>query len=475
MVNAIAEAFSLPTTEGGAKSDQQAQSSEFVAMLAGAVASRPEQAHEAAEREARTACGEETESAVVATFAGTQAGTRETPPAEDNTSAKSEQAPMDPARAGQVEIAVEPVRAEPAQAELEIAVFAAEAASNSEQSELGNQAASAGEVIAPPETQPTSSDGGSSQDVAEALRDLTVERPRPLPEASKPQSEIAASVIAARLNPMGQNSRTGAVLLRTDDPSKSKSDNSEVGGIGAAASAVAGSRRPEVAPADTATRIQVEWQPTETVTISAPSDGGFGEAFQFASERRQSEPNDLPSADSNQQAFGLEMKSQTGTESVVRQVQSVSTQGTRTESMLGEKMVGQIVQEVSLHKLGDNTTLSVRLDPPELGTLRIKVISEAGVLTTQLESPNAVVRGILETHLPALKDALANAGLEISKFSVSSGLDFGQNAQKQQQAWQPARMAPAVEFDPQMQDMQPVIEAAVSGNQAQAASHSWLA
>lgn len=316
-----------------------------------------------------------------------------------------------------------------------------------------------------------------NKEVAEALQALTVQQTqtKALPEAAKPENEIAASLIAARLNPMGQNSQAGAVLLRMDDPSKNKEDVSDGHAKDIAASAIAGSKQPEQAPADAGTRIQVQWKPTETVTISA-SNGGFGENLQFANgNTRQSEPQDLSVGNTTQQAFGVEMKSQLGAESIIRQAETAPAQAQRMDPTLGEKMVSQVVREVTLHKLGENTTLSIRLDPPELGTLRISVTNQSGVLTTQLESSNAVVRGILETHLPALKDALANAGVEVSKFSVSAGLDFGQNAQRQQQAWQPARTAPAVEFNPQMQDMQPAIEAAIAGSQAQTASYSWLA
>lgn len=440
MINSVVEAPSRPIAEPASKPDQQTDGSGFMSMLAGMVSGQPglagqtQQSSDAADAASSSTGADQAGSVTMAALAGTESG---------GQSQATEQAGpglVDTAKTKQAEVPTPPVVTEQTDSKPAVAE-------------------------------------SNKQGAIRALESLTTVRAdgKALPEAAKPASEMAASMVAYRLNPMGQNSQSGAVLPQMDSQSQTKEAGSDGPAKNIAAAAIAGSKKPEQAPADAGTRIAVEWKPTEPVTISA-SNGGFRDTLQFANGNTgQSEPKDLSAGNNTQQAFGVEMKAQLGTDTILRQAQTAPAQTPQMDPTLGEKMVGQIVREVTLHKLGENTTLSIRLDPPELGTLRISVTSQSGTLTTQLESPSAVVRGILETHLPALKDALANAGVEVSKFSVSSGLDFGAHAQKQQQAWQPTRMAPAVEFNPRMEDQQSVIEAAASGNQTSTASYSWLA
>ena len=103
---------------------------------------------------------------------------------------------------------------------------------------------------------------------------------------------------------------------------------------------------------------------------------------------------------------------------------------------LTRAVAGHMIREVSLLRSGENATLTIRLTPPELGVLRISVRNEAGVLTTDLHSPNEAVRHLLESSLPALREHLNGAGIEISRFTVSAGLDFGQLADRRPQTWQ---------------------------------------
>lgn len=433
MVSSVAEALAAPIAEGAQKPDQQTDGEGFMAMLAGLVSAQPGLVDQMQPAEAVCAAADAAPQTELVVHGDVSA--------DDTQIGKSKTMQDEP------EMVDAAVTAAP-RAPLQEAPIGAES--------------------------PEPEDQTGIEAAVKALKDLTVHTTQAdaLPEAAKPESEIAASVVAARLNPMGQNSRMGAVLLNANAESEAREEPSK----SAAAAAIAGGRAPEKAPADGGTRIQVEWKPTEPVTISRSSNGSFEGDLRFANgNAAQPEPVDLSVGTNSQQTFGLEMKAQMGTATIIRQAQSAPAQTPQMDHTLGEKMVGQVVREVTLHKLGENTTLSIRLDPPELGTLRVSVTSQSGVLTTQLESPNAVVRGILETHLPALKDALASAGVEVSKFSVSSGLDFGTNAQRQQQAWQPARMTPAIDYSPQMQDMQPAIEAAFGGSQTQTASHSWLA
>lgn len=424
MVIGATEAPQAPSVESGAKSDQQTDGGGFLAMLTGIASSQP----------------------------GITAQASESAAAESSPDGSGEVGPVTPVGQDQLQAAMPELLAEEMIPD----------AGASQVVEVGRAAEASAAVV---ET--------DTQAIIDALHDLAAPaESKPLPEAARQGSEITAQIVAARLNPMGQNARTGAVLLNADGSSVSKEAASSKD---AATPVMSIGRKPEQAEADARTRIEVEWQPTETLIISTSSSADSDDALGFAGgSNTQPEVADVSSGSGSQQAFGVELKTQMGTEPVVRQAQTAPAQAPRADPTLGEKMVGQIVKEVSLHKLGENTTLSIRLDPPELGTLRVSVTSQSGVLTTQLESPNAVVRGILETHLPSLKEALASAGVEISKFSVSSGTDFGAQAQRQQ-AWQQMRFAPSVAFAGHTQELHPELLTAAAAVQTQAAGYSWLA
>lgn len=428
MVIGATEAPQAPSVESGAKSDQPTDGGGFLAMLTGIASSQP----------------------------GITAQASESAAAESSPDGSGEAGSVTPVGQDQLQAAMPELLAEEMIPD----------AGASQVVEVGRAAEASAAVV---ET--------DTQAIIDALHDLAAPaESKPLPEAARQGSEITAQIVAARLNPMGQNARTGAVLLNADGSSVSK-EKAASGACSkeAATPVMSVSRKPEQAEADARTRIEVEWQPTETLIISTSSSADSDDALGFAGgSNTQPEVADVSSGSGSQQAFGMELKTQMGTEPVVRQAQTAPAQAPQADPTLGEKMVGQIVKEVSLHKLGENTTLSIRLDPPELGTLRVSVTSQSGVLTTQLESPNAVVRGILETHLPSLKEALASAGVEISKFSVSSGTDFGAQAQRQQ-AWQQMRFAPSVAFAGHTQELHPELLTAAAAVQTQAAGYSWLA
>ena len=468
MVDCIAEAPQAPIVEGGAKTDQQA--GDFFAVLAGATSGDSGATGQVGHQTAVPAQSVENADAEAPQDADAQAVPvmmvglplmevqAQVQPQLDQTSAEAE---------------AEAEGANPTQAQTTVSDRTVQQAIP--ETDASEQVAAVGETTPEAQAEPPPAPATDKQATIEALQEMTVQvEPQPLPEAAKPESEIAARIVAARLNPMGRTARSGEVLPITDDAS---SGGSAKPTNNAAASAVAGnSRADRQEPADTGTRIQVEWQPAETVTISASSDGGPEDNLQFANHGvSQPEANDVPAANRGQQAFGVEMKAQFASEQVRQVQQTASAHAPQADPTLAEKMVSQIVKGVTLSRLGDNTTLSIRLDPPELGTLRVSVTSQSGVLTTQLESSNAVVRGILETHLPALKEALSSAGVEISEFSVSSGTDFGAQAQRQQQTWQSPRFAPAVAFAGQTQEMPPELLAAASGSRALTAGYSWLA
>jgi len=76
--------------------------------------------------------------------------------------------------------------------------------------------------------------------------------------------------------------------------------------------------------------------------------------------------------------------------------------------------------------------IKLRLSPPELGTLQIKLSLSEGALTATLETETASARNLLLDNLPALRDRLAEQQIRVEKFDV----DVRQQG-SQQQDWTP--------------------------------------
>lgn len=62
--------------------------------------------------------------------------------------------------------------------------------------------------------------------------------------------------------------------------------------------------------------------------------------------------------------------------------------------------------------------LHVRLSPPELGSLRVEITLQNGVLTAKLEAETTAARNLIMENLPALRERLAQQDVRIEKFDV---------------------------------------------------------
>ncbi|AEC19324.1 hypothetical protein PT7_0784 [Pusillimonas sp. T7-7] len=76
-------------------------------------------------------------------------------------------------------------------------------------------------------------------------------------------------------------------------------------------------------------------------------------------------------------------------------------------------------------------TAELRLDPPELGPLRISINISDNTATAIFVSPHAAVRQTVENALPQLQQQLAQAGISLGQTSVS---DHGQSDQAAHQS-----------------------------------------
>ncbi|MCL6482514.1 MAG: flagellar hook-length control protein FliK [Firmicutes bacterium] len=60
----------------------------------------------------------------------------------------------------------------------------------------------------------------------------------------------------------------------------------------------------------------------------------------------------------------------------------------------------------------------LRLSPPELGTLRIELRVQEGVLLVQLHAETEAARSAILDQLPVLRERLADQGIQLERFDV---------------------------------------------------------
>lgn len=102
----------------------------------------------------------------------------------------------------------------------------------------------------------------------------------------------------------------------------------------------------------------------------------------------------------------------------------------------------QVVARFSGGFNGASGKMVLRMQPAELGSLRIELAVEGDRITANIQAQSQQVQEVLERNLPQLRNALAEQGLKIDQFKVDVNQEQGQQnqfdqfAQQQQQRQQ---------------------------------------
>lgn len=91
------------------------------------------------------------------------------------------------------------------------------------------------------------------------------------------------------------------------------------------------------------------------------------------------------------------------------------------EPTLRSSVIHQIVKTAKVNLFDTHADMTLRLDPPYLGTIHMKVIAEQGVVTANLKTSTETARQILEADMSLLRQSLADAGIHVDAISVSVG------------------------------------------------------
>jgi flagellar hook-length control protein FliK len=99
---------------------------------------------------------------------------------------------------------------------------------------------------------------------------------------------------------------------------------------------------------------------------------------------------------------------------------------------VAQRVLGQIRNE--------NWSVSLQLDPANLGAMEIDLTLRGNAVTANLGVANAEVRALLEAGLPRLKESLEASGLQLANWSFgqSGSRGFGESMPTPF-AWQPLR------------------------------------
>jgi flagellar hook-length control protein FliK len=88
------------------------------------------------------------------------------------------------------------------------------------------------------------------------------------------------------------------------------------------------------------------------------------------------------------------------------------------EKTAPSEVIRQIVQRMSMHTIGDQSKMVIRLKPEFLGNVHMQVLTENQQVTVRMMAESSRVKEIIEQNLPHLRAELHHHGLEIQKFDV---------------------------------------------------------
>jgi flagellar hook-length control protein FliK len=120
-----------------------------------------------------------------------------------------------------------------------------------------------------------------------------------------------------------------------------------------------------------------------------------------------------------------------GTAGHAHGVDSARSRGTETEPRtVAEQILNALHAEIDVARRDGQTTVDVRLDPPELGSIRIHLSADDRTVTARLVVQDEAARVALAGQAEHLRQTLAEAGVHLRNFDVRHD-----NAGDQRQGW----------------------------------------
>lgn len=130
---------------------------------------------------------------------------------------------------------------------------------------------------------------------------------------------------------------------------------------------------------------------------------------------------------------GAEQKAQTGPGATVQpqgaglpaaaasELPQPEAKAVNLKSALHESILAQVKDGVVTHDDKGNSQISIRLNPGELGELKIQVRMDDNRLHVEVQADNKMVKDLLMSNLDSLKDSLTAKNFSMEGFDVSTG------------------------------------------------------
>lgn len=160
---------------------------------------------------------------------------------------------------------------------------------------------------------------------------------------------------------------------------------------------------------------------------NAPSSGFATNniALQLAGAQFSKESNDTLMANLPEQFQPIQGTNTTLSQSLSAVGLGTATQAAATQTQMAPLNLSQNAWETNLSSrlqmmVGQNIqTAEIRLDPPELGSLDIKIKINNDIASVNITSAHSHVRDALETAIPKLREMFAESGVALGDVNVS--------------------------------------------------------
>ena len=146
--------------------------------------------------------------------------------------------------------------------------------------------------------------------------------------------------------------------------------------------------------------------------------------IQLAAAHFNPETNDALLLNMNEQLIPAQNTTSTLSQGLAAVGLGTVTQAAATQTQMAPLNLGQNAWETNLSSrlqmmVGQNIqTAEIRLDPPELGALDIKIKITNDVASVNITSPHAQVREALETAVPRLREMFEESGVALGDVNV---------------------------------------------------------
>jgi flagellar hook-length control protein FliK len=101
-----------------------------------------------------------------------------------------------------------------------------------------------------------------------------------------------------------------------------------------------------------------------------------------------------------------------------KQTPTVVDEPTEVARPVPAERITVVFRRAEVNALLKRGEMQVKLDPPELGAMKVKLVSQSGELSARIEVKSEAVRQLVDQNLPALREGLEKSGVRVVQMEV---------------------------------------------------------